>query len=960
MAAEHAWIDALPHPSIVADVDGLVVVSSRSSVRRFGQVGRVADAIRGIGLDVRRLVADVASGRSEDGRALRGVDSEGQVWRVRIEPLGPGRALVRFVDLEASPVPDDDEDEEPTAEIVSFERAGRRPSAARRGVRPFHGVGREVAEVPPLPAPPTTTSASMPTEAPPPRSAPPEVTPASEHDALPPQARRNLLDDDDEAEPTLIVPADERAEQQRKAQARAEAEARLAIVDDEGVPSRDVRPATMDVERTHHDEFTRPSIPPQPRRRLPEAPEGRERLALALARSIRPLLVRDDVDDAIDEALATIGPAVGADRCFLVVIDDVVDGSARNRRRYAWARDGVDALPEAAKESGPGRGVVPPRWMRVLSTGGVLAGGHDDFPEAERVILERYAVQSLVVVPVRADGRLLGFVGLDACSTPRVWSTAEREILRGLADSFAGAFRRREAAREVQEGRDRYEAAVHGAGLGLWEVDAATGRVCHADGVAPVLGVFEDEVPTTIEAFLERVDPDDRARCVKAATDHAEGRIDLLDVEVRVHAQGRPKWVHVRGRVTQWDVHGRPMRAHGTLLDIDERRQLTEEVRAAREVAERASAAKSRFLGNMSHEIRTPLNAVLGMASLLEDTPLTASQVELLATLRSSGEHLGALLDQVLDLSLIEAGELELEAMAFDLRALVVEVRDAMRPAASRAGLTLDVRLDDRLPGRVVGDPKRVRQVLLALVDNAVKFTDDGSVTITAWSPDPRDPLLVGLEVLDTGVGIDRDEMTALFDPFAQGDGSDARRHGGTGLGLAIARKLCQLLGGRLEAESTKGSGSVFKFDVRFAAAELPAPDDTLESRLPEDLRVLVVEDNVVNQKVTLGMLRRLGCEATVQDGGKGALDTLDDGVPEVVLMDIQMPEMDGLETTRRIRERLGSKTEPWIIALTAASQAADRQRSLASGMNDHLSKPVRIDELERALNRAVEAVRAS
>ncbi|MCA9571130.1 MAG: response regulator, partial [Myxococcales bacterium] len=353
---------------------------------------------------------------------------------------------------------------------------------------------------------------------------------------------------------------------------------------------------------------------------------------------------------------------------------------------------------------------------------------------------------------------------------------------------------------------------------------------------------------------------------------------------------------------------------------------------------------------------------VLGCASLLQGTGLSHQQDDLVETLRGSGEHLLSLLEQILDVSRIESGELELVAQPFDLHALLLGIRDLFRPLAANRQLALEVRLDEGVPVQVVGDPLRVRQVLVNLVDNAVKFTDVGSITVRASCPDPADPGWVRVEVVDTGIGVGTDEVEALFDTFSQGEDSDARRYGGSGLGLAISSRLCRLMGGRLEVDSEPGRGSTFHFDVRLEPAEdtspmAPAVAETEPVRLPSDLGILVVEDNLVNQKVVVGMLERLGCKAAVASGGAEALRAVEASPPDLVLMDLQMPGMDGLEATRRIRREFASVLHPWIIAVTAAAQAEDRRRSLDAGMNDYLAKPVRLVELRRALERGVEAM---
>ena len=695
--------------------------------------------------------------------------------------------------------------------------------------------------------------------------------------------------------------------------------------------------------------------------RFRDSARERERLALALARSIRPLLSRSDVDGAIREALGTLGAAVAADRCFVVLLrEDPRTGQLETTHRIAWAVQGVVETPTVPPSYDRARS-APIRWLKVLKAGGVLVGSVREFPDDERARLERYDVRSCAVVPIRADGSLLGFVGVDACQVERTWTPTEIEILRGMADSFAGAFARQAVDRALREGRDRYEAAVRGTDLAVWEVDATAGVLRHVDGVDRLLDLRDDEVPRTVRDVLRHVHPDDRAD-VRAAIHRATvGADERIDLELRLRmSSGVWKWLLLRGRVTRRTVDGVAERATGTLLDIDERKRMDDAVRAARVAAEAASGAKSRFLANMSHEIRTPLNAVIGLSTLLGESKLTDSQREMVDPQRTSGEHLLALLNQVLDVSRIESGHVEMAMLPFDLRAVVHEVRDLYRATASEKGLRLDVEVDARLPQPALGDATRMRQVLVNLVDNAVKFTERGLVAVRVRCPDVSDLHRVRIDVADTGPGIAPEDVPHVFGIFDQVDPSDARRHGGSGLGLSISHRLVDLMGGAMSVDTSPGGGSTFHVDLTLgvAPAAQPKPGLPAAPALPENLRILVVEDNIVNQKVAVGMLGSLGCKAKVVDSGERALDNFDREQFDVVLMDIQMPEMDGLETTRRIRERVGDGTNPWIIAVTAAAQHEDRQRSLDSGMNDYLAKPVRIEDLQVALSRAVNAVR--
>jgi signal transduction histidine kinase/ActR/RegA family two-component response regulator len=373
----------------------------------------------------------------------------------------------------------------------------------------------------------------------------------------------------------------------------------------------------------------------------------------------------------------------------------------------------------------------------------------------------------------------------------------------------------------------------------------------------------------------------------------------------------------------------------------------TVELEHARAQAESANVAKSQFLATISHEFRTPLNGILGTTELLLDSPLTPSQRRFAKTAHLSATALLALVDDVIDLSRIEAGKFTLRNTAFDLRALVDEAMDMMAAIARDKPISLERRLPPQLPARLIGDPVRLRQLLVNLLHNGVKFTDRGTVmlAVTVLGHDAGAALRLRFEVRDTGQGIARDHLESVFDAFTQGDASTTRRHGGSGLGLAIAKDLTELMGGRLGVDSRLGEGSTFWFEL----ALQPAVDAPSKATPPPiemgDLaaHVLLAEDDSVNQMVVEAMLTRLGCIVEVVADGTAALGAATQRHYDLILMDCHMPVMDGFEATRRIRddEFERSRGHMPIVALTADALAGDRERCLESGMDDYMTKPV-------------------
>ncbi|MFN8103293.1 MAG: ATP-binding protein [Acidimicrobiia bacterium] len=387
------------------------------------------------------------------------------------------------------------------------------------------------------------------------------------------------------------------------------------------------------------------------------------------------------------------------------------------------------------------------------------------------------------------------------------------------------------------------------------------------------------------------------------------------------------------------------------------------QLREREAAVEEASRLKSEFLANMSHEIRTPMNGVLGMIEILSETALDPDQRELAQTASASARMLLRILDDVLDFSKIEAGRLATEAVPFDVRHLVDDVTAMFGPAAEAKGLRLASCVDTSVAEIVVGDPTRIRQVLCNLVANSLKFTESGEVSVVVEAVGGSD---LALTVVDTGVGIPAESQGILFDAFRQADGSTTRRYGGTGLGLTISRQLVRLMGGDLAFVSEEGAGSVFTVtlplptaedhDAGPATARHPGADpqraavDTV-APLADGLRVLVVEDNVVNRRITVSQLEALGCAVhTACDGGE-ALDALAEGTFDIVLMDCHMPRVDGFAATRELRRRPGSAVLP-VVAVTASVLPDDIVRCRAAGMDDVLAKPFTRAQLHAVMAR--------
>lgn len=662
--------------------------------------------------------------------------------------------------------------------------------------------------------------------------------------------------------------------------------------------------------------------------------------------------VMEDLNDPISLAIDKLGEHTDVSRVY--IFEDSSDG-VFTTNTFEWCNKEV--RPQIENMQNLPYSVIPSYKKRLLKTGGIICRDISELPDDLQDILEPQEIKSVMLFPIFVKKKYVGFVGLDECRKHRAWDESEIQLMKTFTHLLGNVFERQEVERQLLASEEKYRSAVDNLTEVIFQTDEKSFLTFLNPAWIDITGYGLEE--SLGNNLMDYIYPEDRIEMDELYDLLMDQKIDFCRQTLRLSIKnGDIRWIEIYARLTL-DQFNQIEGISGTINDVTDRKRAEEALIHAKEQAEQASLAKAQFLSTMSHEIRTPMNAVIGITNLLLKNNPRADQKKNLSLLKFSGENLLHLLNDILDFSKIEAGKVAFEEVDFNLNTLLSGIKQSLATKATEGkNLKLRMRLDDELPDMLIGDPTRLSQVLNNLVGNAIKFTEQGSVTLTVDVVEKTDKE-VKLEfcVSDTGIGIPEDKLQYIFDSFSQASSDTTRKYGGTGLGLTITKKLLELQGSSIEVESKAGEGSHFYFGLAFKLSNLQPEEESqvqTSSAAHQSLQgqpILLVEDNPVNVVVASQFLEDWGASIVVAENGRQALEQIEKTSFSLILMDLQMPVMDGYEAALQIRKKYSEEELP-IIALTADAMHGVYDQITAAGMNDYISKPFIPDELYKKISR--------
>lgn len=660
----------------------------------------------------------------------------------------------------------------------------------------------------------------------------------------------------------------------------------------------------------------------------------------------------------IQDTLELCGKYIKADYASIFILNQE---SKLLHYQYEWCREGLQSRMSVLSS---GLSTENTAWW--INNEYVHISNTDELPNdilENDGYIRRFNIGSILIAPlITEENTIIGFLSFDSGrQNNKRWKKDTRKLVIKIANIIAHATEYHNWQETLMASESRLQIALKGGNNGLWDWNFQTGEIIFTETTFEMLGYERFDKKMHFSKYNEFRHPEEAALADEKLQLHLSGQTEYYELEHRLRtSNGKYKWILTRGKVMERDEQGNPLRIMGVNTDIDKLKQMECELMLAKAEAERANKAKSQFLANMSHEIRTPMNGIIGLSKLLRKSKLEETQSNYLDAIITSADNLLVIINDILDFSKITEGRLHLENISFRIDQLVKNIIKSLNSTALDKELELNYEIDEKINPVVMGDPVRINQILVNLLGNSLKFTNDGYVKLTLDLIKKENGVnYIRFSVKDTGIGIEKSKQELVFESFSQEDTSISRKFGGTGLGLAISKQLVEMMGGELNLESEKNEGALFFFTIPLPDGDSSKLFDSLmDESLDIDLswlRVLVAEDHKVNQYLIKSIFKSWKVEPDIAENGVLAVEMARNKPYDIIFMDKQMPEMGGIEATRIIREKLKITTP--IIAITAAALKESKDVALEAGMNDYITKPFNADELLRVISYFVKPV---